>query len=57
MENLGDYKKIYPFSHSEDDPTVSVEQKVKWQLYESILSEARDIFVKQTGVGSGIQSK
>ena len=57
MENLGDYKKIYPFSHSEEDPTVSVEQKVKWQLYESILSEARDIFVKQTGVGSAIQSK
>jgi tubulin polyglutamylase TTLL6/13 len=48
LENLGDYKKIYPFQQDTD------EQKERWELYENILCQARDIFVKQTGVsGSG----
>ena len=51
LANLGDYQRIYPFPHTDEDGSTD-EEKERWQTYEAIREHAREVWVKQTGVNN-----
>jgi hypothetical protein len=49
LANLGDYQRIYPFPHTEEDGSTE-EERGRWQTYEAIREHAKEVWVKQTGL-------
>jgi hypothetical protein len=48
---MGEYSKIYPFPHTEEDGSTEG-QRMRWQMYESIIAHAKEVWIKQTGVNN-----